>query len=337
MNKILTIVIPSYNTEEYMDFCLPFFLSDDKILSSIELLIVNDGSIDKTLQKAITYAEKYPDTIKIIDKKNGGHGSTINIGVKEAKGKYIKVVDGDDWVISKNLTKLVKFLETVDYDMVINPYIEYNEKNSKEKIKKNRFIEKYKFACSYNFDDIDFENEWIQMHSITYRTEVLQDNELILDENTFYVDAEYILYPIPYIKKICFLDFPVYMYRVNSDQQSVSLQGIQKNINHHRKVVDSCLDFFYDIENELSKTKRKYIEYRIIRLINTQYNIFFSFAPTEIKMKELEEFDLYIQEKHKHFYVSSKDNIFVKIYKKNSNTYRIIYYMNKIRLKFKFL
>lgn len=337
MNKVLSIVVPSYNTEQYIDFCLPFFLNEEKVLDQIEILIINDGSEDRTLEKAIKYEKFYPNTVKVIDKENGGHGSTINVGIKKAIGKYVKVIDGDDWIKSNSLIKLIDILNEVDCDMIVNPYITYNEKNGKERVISNKFVDNYKIGQLYNFDDINFGDEWIQMHSITYKTKVLQEINLILDENTFYVDVEYILYPIPYIRTICFLDFPVYVYRINSNQQSVSIQGIQKNINHHKRVVDSCLDFFYSVENNISKEKRAYIEYRIVRLINTQYNIFFTFEPNDTRSEELSAFDLYIKKKHKQFYSSNKDNMFVKIYKKNNKNYKLIHYLNKLRLMFRFI
>lgn len=128
MYKILTITIPSYNTSQYIDSCLPTFLSNKKILKDIEILIINDGSKDDTLVKAKYYENKYPETIKVVDKENGGHGSTINSGIKLASGKYFKIVDGDDWVDNNNFTNLVQQLKKIDTDMVVNPYVEYNER-----------------------------------------------------------------------------------------------------------------------------------------------------------------------------------------------------------------
>lgn len=112
MNKILTITVPSYNTEKYIDECMPFLL-DDSIVDDIEILVVSDGSKDKTVEVATKWSEKYPQTIRVIEKENGGHGSTINRGILEARGKYFKVVDGDDWVKTDNLVKLVDFLKKI--------------------------------------------------------------------------------------------------------------------------------------------------------------------------------------------------------------------------------
>ena len=107
MSKILTITIPSYNVEPYMNEVLPTFL-DPAVMDKIEILIVNDGSKDGTAALGKEYEAKYPGVITLVDKENGGHGSTINKGIELATGKYFKVVDGDDWVDTAAFIKFVK-------------------------------------------------------------------------------------------------------------------------------------------------------------------------------------------------------------------------------------
>ena len=106
MPKILTVTIPAYNVEKYMDEVLPTFL-EESILNKIEILIVNDGSKDGTSKKGKQYEQQYPAVIRLIDKENGGHGSTINKGIELATGKYFKVVDGDDWVDTHALIQML--------------------------------------------------------------------------------------------------------------------------------------------------------------------------------------------------------------------------------------
>ena len=107
--KILTVTIPSYNVEAYLEDCLESFVNSE-VMDDIEVLIVNDGSSDNTVKIAQRYVDKYENTFRLINKENGGHGSTINTGVREAKGKYFKVVDGDDWVDTRSFIHLVKVL-----------------------------------------------------------------------------------------------------------------------------------------------------------------------------------------------------------------------------------
>ena len=112
MEKVLTITIPSYNVEKYLNQTLDSFIQEE-ILADIEVLIVDDGSKDRTPLIGKEYEEKYPGTFRVISKENGGHGSTINRGILEARGRYFKVVDGDDWVNTGDFVKLVKPLRPV--------------------------------------------------------------------------------------------------------------------------------------------------------------------------------------------------------------------------------
>ena len=104
--KILTVTIPSYNVEAYLEDCLESFVNSE-VMDDIEVLIVNDGSSDNTAKIAQRYVDKYENTFRLINKENGGHGSTINTGVREAKGKYFKVVDGDDWVDTRSFISCI--------------------------------------------------------------------------------------------------------------------------------------------------------------------------------------------------------------------------------------
>lgn len=112
MDKILTIVIPAYNVENYIEKTIESLIIPE-ILDDIEILIINDGSLDTTEQKALVYEEKYPDSIRIISKNNGGHGSAINCGIQNATGKYVKILDGDDWVDKIGIQKLVEKLKKI--------------------------------------------------------------------------------------------------------------------------------------------------------------------------------------------------------------------------------
>ena len=105
--KVLTVLIPVYNTEKYIKRCLDSLLVPET-LNDIEVIVVNDGSKDHSVEIVKTYVEKYPQTVVLIDKENGGHGSTINAGLKAAKGKYFRVLDSDDWFNTIEFVKFVK-------------------------------------------------------------------------------------------------------------------------------------------------------------------------------------------------------------------------------------
>ena len=97
MEKILTVVVPTYNAEKYLRDNLESF-EIPELMQDIEILIVNDGSTDHSLEIAREYAERYPDTYRVITKENGGYGAGINCGVKNTLGNHFVVGAGDDWV-----------------------------------------------------------------------------------------------------------------------------------------------------------------------------------------------------------------------------------------------
>ena len=111
MDKILTIVIPTYNMEKYLDKCLTSLLFNDKdLLKQLEVLVVIDGSKDRSSLIAHSYEKKYPETFRVIDKENGTYVSCIKRGLKEATGKYIKILDADDSFDTTNLRSFILFI-----------------------------------------------------------------------------------------------------------------------------------------------------------------------------------------------------------------------------------
>lgn len=109
--KILTLLIPSYNMEKYLINCLTSLIVHEKLMKKLEVLVVNDGSKDKTSEIAHRFEKQYPDTFRVIDKKNGNYGSCINRGLKEANGQFIKILDADDTFETSNFSKYLDFLD----------------------------------------------------------------------------------------------------------------------------------------------------------------------------------------------------------------------------------
>ena len=137
-NKVLTISIAAYNVEKFLKKTLDSLIIENMEL--LEVLIVNDGSKDNTLQIARKYEEQYPNTFKVIDKENGGYGSTINEGIKYATGKYFKQLDGDDWYDTKNLNQFCLKLKQIDTDMIYTPYIKHKITDKTEEIVENEIM-----------------------------------------------------------------------------------------------------------------------------------------------------------------------------------------------------
>ena len=109
--KYISFAIPCYNSEAYMAQAIESILPGGE---DVEILIVNDGSKDRTAEIGKEYEEKYPGIVKLINKENGGHGDAVNAGLAHASGKYFKVVDSDDWVDRISLMKILNVLKNVE-------------------------------------------------------------------------------------------------------------------------------------------------------------------------------------------------------------------------------
>ncbi|GAW99216.1 glycosyltransferase family 2 protein [Secundilactobacillus mixtipabuli] len=236
MGKILTITIPSYNVEEFLNPLLKSFVSLH-LENDLEILVVNDGSKDDTLKIAKEFAIQFPNLIRVIDKVNAGHGSTINVGILKATGQYFKLLDADDWLEAEALKKMISFLKKESVDMVVSPYLEFNDKTKRQSIvypfKPNNLRESVDYAYGHGIYKVP------PMHSIIYKTSILKENflDIKVDENSFYVDVEYILYPIKFIKTIKYTCSPLYVYRINREGQSTSVDKFIKNKAQHKQVL----------------------------------------------------------------------------------------------------
>ncbi len=283
MGKLLTISIAAYNVEKYIKKCLNSFI-DDCFIDDIEVLIINDGSIDNTANIASKYMKKYPSTFRLINKENGGHGSTVNCGILEAKGKYFKTVDGDDWVDKEALKELIDFIRITHADVISTDYWWVNDK-TKRKIKeiKNTF-DSLEYRKEYKFDDV-CRHIYINIHAMTIKTEILQKNKIWLDTNCFYVDAEYVLFPVPYINTISFLPKPVYMYRLGLETQSMNLLNMQKNCGNHEKVIRRITGLYNKNKQTLSIYKSEYLEKAIAKLVTSQIKIYLSYPASIILLR----------------------------------------------------
>lgn len=314
MQKLLTITVPVYNVEQYIRQCLDSFLVAD-ISNDLEILVIDDGTKDQSAFIAADYEVKYPNIFHVIHKENGGHGSAVNKGIENASGKYFKVVDGDDWVDPVSLKKLVLFLKKTDSDMIINNFCSVIDGTSKKREQLAAFPNVH-YGKEYNFSDI-CKDLYIKMHAITIRTDILQKNHIFLDEHCYYVDMEYITYPIPYVNTITFLKDYVYQYRVGLEAQSVNIRSMQKNVSHHLMVTCALITFCQNMNeewgnNSIESSKKVYVMHIVQRMIASQFKIYLSFDPCSQMKDKLLAFDSYIHEVDQILY-SSQTNYVVRL------------------------
>lgn len=333
MGKVLTITVPSYNVEKFLKNTLNSFV-DERVLNDIEVLIIDDGSKDNTAKIGKQYEEKYPETFRVISKENGGHGSTINRGIQEATGKYFKVVDGDDWVDEDGFAELIHRLKDCDIDYVFTNYYEVNDGTGELTPVTFSGIEKEKELL---FEKIANETR-ISMHALVIKTEILKKNEIRLDEHCFYVDVEYILYPIPYVNSVIYFDIYVYMYRLAQMNQSVSILGYQKHMQNHIDVILHILDYIneYKKQKNYDKLKDMYMSERIADMINNQVDIFVSFPLKDKEMKQkFKDFDQSVKQRNDYVYkkAGTRSRVLKMLRKTKFRFYKSLVLISKIKNK----
>ena len=243
MEKILTIVIPTYNMQDYLRRCLDSLIVPEDQMQLLEVLVVNDGSKDNSSAIAHEYQDKYPDTFRVIDKENGNYGSCVNRGLKEATGKYFRILDADDWFDSKVLNKFLVYLQTIDVDVVYTSFATVRYDGS---IKKNVEVTSQKQFETEIIVDLTvntLQKEFFHMHSLTYKTSLLKNICFKQEEKICYTDTEYVFYPLCHAKTLICLDDVLYQYYVGREGQSMSLTSMAKNFEHFNIVLNNLLNY----------------------------------------------------------------------------------------------
>ena len=300
--KQLTISIAAYHVEKYLAETLECFLIPE-VTNQLEVLIINDGSGEGINEIARKYVEKYPEIFRLIDKENGGHGSTVNRGIQEATGRYFKTVDGDDLVLAEGLAELLAYLETAEEDLVVTDYTCFHD-GTKEIVAqgKHDFPGK-EYRKTYAFDEIS-DKVYINMHAAAYRTELLKNMGRQLDEHCFYVDAEYNLYPIPFVETVAFLEKPVYSYRLGMVTQSMDIHNMQRNCAHHEMVLTHLLEFYQGMKDHVTPEKRAYLARGTARILTSQYKIYLSYPAAKEHKNQIRAWDKRVKKEYPEVYRS---------------------------------
>lgn len=320
MNKVLTVVIPTYNIEKYIETCLNSFVIPD-IMEKLEVLVVNDGSKDRSAMLARAYEERYPYTFRVIDKENGGHGSTINRGLAEASGKYFKVVDGDDWVERGPFIRLMECLEESASDVVMSNYYWVHDRTGKRKAEFPEPFPGVIYGKEYRFSEIS-DKIFMKMHAVTMRTDVIQGKIPPLDEHCFYVDMEYVLFPIPLIHTVTCIDAFVYMYRVGLPGQSMNVKSMQKNAVNYDRVLKRLMAFYEEQQkNGTPDYAMVYLENTIARMVASRFKIFLSFPCKKEIPGEMRSFDGALREKYPRIYGAVRNRTVRFLRKTNYRAY----------------
>ena len=262
--KILSVAVPCYNSADYMENCVNSLLKGGE---DIEIIIVDDGSTkDNTAEIADRLASENPTIVKVIHQENGGHGDAVNTGLKNATGVYFKVVDSDDWVNEKALNAVLKTLHYMidnekNLDMLLSNFVYEKQGVKRKKVMQYRDAIEPKHIMNWDGKIKFGVAQYILMHSVIYRTELLRECGLELPKHTFYVDNLFVFQPLPYVKKICYIDVDFYRYFIGREDQSVNEKVMISRIDQHIRVAKLMTEEFLKTEVESKKLKKYMLQY----------------------------------------------------------------------------
>ncbi|MCR5108097.1 MAG: glycosyltransferase [Lachnospiraceae bacterium] len=260
--KLLSIAIPCYNSEKYMRKAVDCLLPGGE---DVEIIIVDDGSKDKTGEIADEYEKKYPGIVKAVHQENGGHGEAVNTGIDNATGLFFKVLDSDDWFKEDAYFKVLEKLKELSggskvLDMLICNFV-YEKEG-----KKHKKVMTYSTALPkdqiFTWDDVRVfkPGQYILMHSVIYRTKLLKDMGLRLPAHTFYVDNIFVFNPLTEVRNMYYMDVNLYRYYIGREDQSVNESIMIGRIDQQLRVNKLMIDYMANASRSLKKKQERYMQ-----------------------------------------------------------------------------
>lgn len=256
--------MPAYNAADYLERCVNSLVVGGEHL---DIILVDDGSTDQTPKIIDEYAERFPKMIRAVHEKNAGHGGAINNGLTLARAKYVKVCDSDDWLDFKGLNDLLSFIKKMDnqneeLDMIVTNYV-YDKVGAKHK--KVVSYSKLPQNKIFGWSDVKMNlGSYMMMHAITYRKDLLlKEAKLSLPTNVSYDDNIFVFEPLPFVKKIAYLDTTLYHYFIGRDDQSVNENVMLRKIDQQLMINRRMIHFYaehVDHDTDLGKYMKYYLE-----------------------------------------------------------------------------
>ena len=271
MNKILTIIIPTYNMEKYLRKCLDSLIVSEENMQQLEVLVVNDGSKDSSSQIAHEYEAKYPQTFRVIDKENGNYGSCVNRGLKEATGKYVKVLDADDYFDNQVFDEYLSFLNNKDVDLVISDYCIVDENDAVQ--------ESYTFPLplgeTFTLNNLTDETiHWLWHQGVAYKTDNLREMNYRQTEGISYTDEEWMFKPMSMVNSIQYFPNNLYLYLRGREGQTFDPKIMMKDMEKRFIVVNSLLDYYYAVYDKSTADKKRYYDLELFAKTRSLYSFF---------------------------------------------------------------
>ena len=287
--KLLSIIIPTYNMENLLPRCLKSIT--DKIFNkTLEVIVVNDGSTDKSLEIARKFQNLYPEIINIINKPNGNYGSCINAALPIVQGKYIKILDADDWYNTSSLKELLNKLSLTNSDLIITNYTEIYGKN------KNNIQYNFPANQELNASSVMLLSEFtkLRMHAVTYKRELFKEFNYTQTCGISHTDEEWMFYPMRFVKTITFYRLNLYQYMLDREGQTMDPKLSTKRYHCFAIILERMIVEYSQWNNTLTEYSNTYLLNRILILARSAYKIVLLNNTSNIPLKELDKLDLAI-------------------------------------------
>ena len=263
--KLLTITVPCYNSQDYMENCVNSLLTGG---DRVEIIIINDGSKDNTGRIADSYVEKYPNIVRVVHQENGGHGEGINQGLAHATGKYFKVVDSDD-TVNADFPAFLDQLEACDAQggvdlFVTNYFYVHSDGVGDRSINYSNVLPEGKifgWADTKRFQM----HQMLTIHSCTFRTEAMRQWGEALPKHVFYEDNLMVYKTLPHIQKMYYMNVDLYRYWIGRPDQSVQESAMKKRYHHQILVTEKCFTSCHldDVKDPMQK---KYMKHELFMM-----------------------------------------------------------------------
>ena len=309
MNKLLTLVIPTYNMEAFLPDCLNTLIVEDELMPLLEVLIIIDGSTDQSAQIGQEFADRYPDTFRVIIKSNGNYGSCVNRGIDEARGKYIKTIDADDKCKEGSLQLFLRQISEVDADMIISDYAGWNMQTGHI----DHFCYHLPSPEIFGIEQLKFKPQTpLMMHAVAYRTSMLRSMHYRQTEGIFYTDQEWTFMPVSSVKRIWYFPHILYIYRVGREGQTVDINVWVHHADQEILGLRKMTEFYEGIKDNISEDLKDFMEYRLHFRVVAIYNHLFIRSFGAVADSTIRQFDQFVANHQPEFYKKIESLIIYK-------------------------
>ena len=304
LGKLLTIIIPSYNMELYLPKCLQSLIIDNgDLLRKLDVVIVNDGSKDRTSIIAHEFEARHPGVFRVIDKANGHYGSCVNAGLSVADGTYVKILDADDSFESNALSSYLEYLQSLegDVDMIVTDFCSVDTSGREM----GRITHKFPVAKAFGIESLMSHPQVVVMHAITYRTDMLRNINYTQTEGMLYTDGEWCFTPMMHVKDIRYCPVVLYRYLIGRDGQSVATYG--RNVLMQVHLLKYMVDTYRKNAMTTSADCRRYLERYIKHIATISYSTYFFKCPIRTVNVGVSDVDQYLKQNMPDVYLGLED------------------------------